>query len=163
MRNTDAALKWIVGILDKKDIPYQISGGFAAKIYGSERKLNDIDIDIPETNFDDILSDIKEYLIYGPDNYVDGKWNIKLMTVNYHGQEIDIAGAFEGYVSNKNRTAWLKIKTDFENARDIKIDSLMVKVIHPPLLIEYKQHLDGNHQMEDIQAVQKFMEKVKET
>lgn len=45
------ALKWIIKILNSKNIPYQISGGFAAKMYGSIRPLNDIDIDIPEDNF----------------------------------------------------------------------------------------------------------------
>ena len=31
------ALKWIVGILNKHNIPYRIGGGFAAKMYGSSR------------------------------------------------------------------------------------------------------------------------------
>jgi hypothetical protein len=40
------ALRWIIGILDRHNIQYQITGGFAAKLYGSSREVNDIDIDI---------------------------------------------------------------------------------------------------------------------
>ena len=60
------ALKWIVNILNKYDIPFQIAGGFAAHFYGSERSINDIDIDIPEEHLETILADVKDYIIEGP-------------------------------------------------------------------------------------------------
>jgi hypothetical protein len=60
------ALRWIIGILDRHNIQYQITGGFAAKLYGSSREVNDIDIDICEKEFQKILSDISHYLIDGP-------------------------------------------------------------------------------------------------
>ncbi|MFZ2522802.1 MAG: hypothetical protein WAW92_00245 [Minisyncoccia bacterium] len=46
MRNTEGALRWIVNILESKSIQFQVTGGFAAKLYGSQRELADIDIDI---------------------------------------------------------------------------------------------------------------------
>lgn len=54
MRNTEAAFKWIVGLLNKYQILFQITGGFAANLYGSKRELNDIDIDVPSARIKDL-------------------------------------------------------------------------------------------------------------
>ena len=90
---TKNALIWITDILNKYQIPFQISGGFAAKIHGSPRPLNDIDIDIPKDSFGKIMTDVKKYITYGPRHHKDKKWDLYLMTLNYHGQEIDIGSA----------------------------------------------------------------------
>jgi len=39
---TIEALKWIVDILNKLEVPYRVGGGFAAHVYGSERSINDV-------------------------------------------------------------------------------------------------------------------------
>lgn len=75
------ALRWIVEILNKNKINYQISGGFAGKIFGSKRELHDIDIDISKKDFRKILPEISSYITYGPDHYVDGKWDLELITL----------------------------------------------------------------------------------
>lgn len=49
------ALRWIVGILNKHQVPYRIGGGFAAHIYGSNRPINDIDISLPGKYFSAIV------------------------------------------------------------------------------------------------------------
>ncbi len=154
---TIKALEWITEILKRKNIPYQISGGFAAKIYGSERPLNDIDIDIPEDKFESILAEIKPYITYGPDQLNDGKWDTKLITLNFKGQEIDIGGAFETKISNKKRTKWIPYPIDFSKSLKMKVEGLEISVISPEELIKYKQHLDGEHQTVDINAVKKFI------
>jgi hypothetical protein len=64
MRQTKEALHWIVGILRKHKIPFQITGGFAANIYGSTRLLADIDIDLPDKDIFDILPKVQKYVIY---------------------------------------------------------------------------------------------------
>ena len=101
---TKKALSWIIEILNRHKIDYQIAGGFAAKVYGSTRILNDIDIDISEKYFPVILTEINPYIIYGPSRFIDGKWDLELVTLNYNGQEIDISGAETILMSNKERT-----------------------------------------------------------
>lgn len=156
-KKTEDALRWIIGILDDKNIPYQICGGFAAKMYGSTRTLNDIDIDIPEKNFADIMYEVKEYIIFGPEYFNDGKWDMYLMTLNYKGQEIDVGGAFDIKVSNKERTDWVSIPADFSTVQHFKIANLDINVMSPEKLIGYKKFLDGEHQIVDIDAVQNYI------
>ena len=157
LEKTINALKWMVGILNAKNIPYQITGGFAAKIYGSIRPLNDIDIDIPEEKFADILEEVKPYITFGPERLNDGKWDTMLITLDFNGQVIDIGGAYETKVSNKDRTEWISYPIDFSKSQEIKIEGIKINVISPEELIEYKQHLDGEHQIEDIKATENYL------
>lgn len=151
-KDTKGALEWIVGILKKYDVPFQISGGCAAKIYGSPRELNDIDIDIPENYFLKIISDVKPYIIYGPDQYKDKKWDLYLMTLNYAGQEIDI-GSGNAKISTKERDKWIDFSTDFSKAVKKTFLGIEVSVIPKEDLVNYKQSLDGVHQQVDIESI----------
>ena len=151
-RDTKRALGWIVGILKKHQVPFQISGGCAAKIYGSPRELSDIDIDIPEDCFEKIIDDVKSFIIYGPEQYKDQKWDLYLMTLNYTGQEIDIGGQ-KAKISTKNRTKWVDFNSDFSKAVKKEFLGLEVPVIPKEDLISYKQLLDGNHQQVDIESI----------
>ena len=153
MKDTEKALLWIVSILNNKKIPFQISGGFAAKIYGSPRELNDIDIDILDENFPDIFEDVKQYIIYGPENYKDEKWDALLMTLNYEGQDIDITGTTNGKISNKDKSVWLQYPCDFNKVIYKEVFGITVPVIPKEDLINYKRELDGEHQLIDIEAI----------
>lgn len=101
---TICALRWILEILERHEIEYQITGGFAAKLYGSLCELHDIDIDIPNASMQKILPDVAEYITYGPAHFRDAKWDMQLITLNYKGQEIDIGGIDTLRISNKRRT-----------------------------------------------------------
>jgi len=150
-------LHWIINILEEHEIQYSISGGFAAHLYGSPRPINDIDLDIPEDDFDKIYGEVKDFIIFGPANYKDARWDLKLMTLNYHGQEIDISGAFEQKIHDDNQQKWLHDPTDFTDLNTIPFDGLDLKVITPENLLAYKKLLIGDHQAIDIKAVEKFI------
>lgn len=150
IRNTSV---WIIDILNSKKVPFRISGGLAAKIYGSPRPLNDIDIDIPEENFIDIYEDVKSYIIYGPDQYVDKKWDCYLMTLNYFGQEIDICGAGKTKITTKDNKTWASLGSDLNNVNYQEYLGVMVPVMPKQKLIDYKRQLDGDHQIIDINSI----------
>jgi len=157
MRNTEAALKWIVGLLNKYQIPFQITGGFAGKIYGSERPLNDIDIDIPDKDFSKILEDVREFIIYGPAHFIDERWDCELMTLKFDGQEIDISGATEMKICDARTGEWKQMPTDFTKSVQKEIYGLTVPVISPKDLIIYKSMLIGEHQKVDIKAASAWL------
>lgn len=158
MKNSQAALIWIVNILNSKNIPFQISGGLAAKIYGSPRPLNDIDIDIPDKNFSDIYDEVKDYLVYGPENYKDEKWDVLEMILDYQGQEIDITGADSCKVSTKDETTWLLLSCDFTRVVYKDFFGIKVPVMPKEDLIAYKKELNGEHQIIDIEAINKYID-----
>lgn len=151
------ALHWITKILNNNKINYQISGGLAGKIFGSKRELHDIDIDISKKDFKKILPEVSDYITYGPARYIDAKWNLELITLNYNGQEIDISDSDSFLISNKERTEWIPFLTDFLKTLDVDLNGIKIKVINPKDFLEYKEELDGEHQLEDIESVKNYL------
>ena len=74
---------------------FKSRGGFAARAYGVQRELHDIDFDIPEADFEKILPEVRPYIIHGPTQYKDDHWDLILLTLSYGGQRIDISGAYD--------------------------------------------------------------------
>jgi predicted nucleotidyltransferase len=143
---TKNALLWITEILNRHNIPFQICGGLAAKLYGSPRPLNDIDIE-----------EVKEYIIFGPEQYLDEKWDLWLMTLNYFGQEIDIGGAIHLKIFDSQHDVWVPFPVDFAKVAWVPVAGIKVPVITKEDLIIYKSLLDGDHQQVDIIAVRYSM------
>ncbi|HSW94150.1 MAG TPA: hypothetical protein VLJ15_07350 [Gammaproteobacteria bacterium] len=139
-KSTDA-LRWIINILNKHHIIYQVTGGLAAKVYGAKRSLADIDLDLPGQAIRIILSEVKPYIICGPKRFRDEQWDILLLTIDYHGQLIDISGADDGLIFDRINNQWEKCEVDFSAVVEKKIDDIVVKVISKADLIKYKSVL----------------------
>ena len=153
MKNTEGAFHWIVSVLKKYDIPFQITGGLAAKVYGSKRPLNDIDIDIPDDRFEDITPDVNRYITYWSSRYKDERWDLLLMTLNYEGQKIDISGGSTMRICDSRTNEWCLYPTDFSRFEEREIFGLVVPVVCKEDLINYKRMLVGEHQKEDIDSI----------
>lgn len=158
-RNTKEALGWVIKILKKHKVPFQITGGLAAKIYGSKRPLNDIDIDIPDKDFPKIIEDLEGFIVYGPKHYVDERWDCKLLTLNFKGQEIDISGANDTKICDARTGKWENVPIDFSTAILKEIYGITIPVVSPQDLIAYKNMLTGTHQKEDIKEVSTWIQK----
>jgi hypothetical protein len=157
-KKTIDALRFMVGIFNKYDIPYRIGGGFSAKMYGSPRPLNDIDFGIQEKNFSIILPEISQYITYGPiRSNDDGKWDCELITLNYNGQEIDISGTDTMRISNKERTKWISRASFPYDTVDMNVEGINIKVLNGVELMTYKKELDGEHQLIDIKAIEEYL------
>lgn len=49
------ALRWVVGLLDAHDVPFEVVGGLAARAYGATRPLADMDLYIPGAHVATVL------------------------------------------------------------------------------------------------------------
>lgn len=114
MKNPQAALLWITQLLTQLEIPYQIAGGLAARAYGATREL--VDIDIPQVGFNKICDSVKEYIIHGPSQYQDDQWDLHVMNLLYHGQEIDLASTDNLKIFNALTSKWELLITDLSKA-----------------------------------------------
>ncbi|NVN97032.1 hypothetical protein HXX01_02250 [Candidatus Nomurabacteria bacterium] len=159
---TKDALYWIIGILDKHQIPYRIGGGFAAHFYGSDRPINDIDISLSGEYFPVIIKEVSEYITAGPKHYINEKWDCDTLSINYGGQRIDMTDIDTLRMSNKEKTEWHQTKDKYRNFPNImtNIEGIEVSLMDPRDLVAYKKELaDENHlyQLIDIEAVEKYI------
>ncbi|MFZ1719753.1 MAG: hypothetical protein WAU28_00200 [Candidatus Moraniibacteriota bacterium] len=155
-QKTTEALKWIVKILNDNRIHYRIGGGLAVALYGSTRPIKDIDISLSGKYFPVIVPIVQQFIIAGPQHYLNEKWDCATLSLNYHEQDIDLTDVDTLLMKNHEETEWIKNEIVYDKYPTItkKIEGMSVTLMHPKVLLEYKQHLSGEHQESD----QKFLE-----
>ncbi len=153
MRRTKEAFTWIVGLLREHKIPFHISGGCAANIYGSNRPLADIDIEIPDEKIYEIKNDVKKFIIYGPKRYKNKEFDLLLMTLKYKGQKIDICGINSLKLFDKNLKKWNKERIELSKAKKKKVYGLIVPVIPLKDLISYKKKISRDVDIQDVKTL----------
>lgn len=158
---TLSALTWIVEILNKNNIPYRVGGGAATFLYGSGRNINDIDISISGDYFPILIPFVREYITIEPKHYVGEKWDCITLSLAYHGQDIDLTDVNTLLMKSSFDDTWIKNKEIYDKLPDIKKDlgnGVLVTLMHPKVLLEYKEHLSGEHQEFDRNYLKKIIE-----
>ena len=156
VKNTTQALKWIITILRKHKIKFYISGGFAAKAYGSNRELADIDIEVHDASVFVIQKEVSKYIIYGPKRYIDKEFDLLLMTLKYRGQEIDICGIDSQKLYDKKLKKWYLDDIDLSKAVKKKVYGLRVPLMPLDKLIAYKKKISREVDIYDVNALTKL-------
>ena len=152
MKNTEAAFHWVIDILERRGITYKIFGGFAARVYGVNRELADIDIEIADADILKIIDDVKSYIVFGPARYRDENWDLELMTLEFEGQEIDIAGT-EARIFNQETKQWELCSADLQTIEMKVVFGRRVPVESRESLIAYKSKLAREVDLEDIRQL----------
>ena len=153
MSKAKAALIWIVDILDKYGIPYQVEGGLAANCYGSTRELVDIDIFIPSFGFETISKDVTGYVVFGPAFHTGTHWRLAYQILNYCGQQIEICDAGKAKYLDTQNNMWIKKDIDFTESETIEIFGISTKVIPKDDLLEYKSRTNREVDIIDIEQI----------
>jgi hypothetical protein len=151
--NLKTALIWIVGILSKNRIPFYVSGGLAAMVYGSKRPVYDIDIEISDLDFDKLFLLVKNYAVYGPQRYRDDNFDILLITLEHDEQKIDISGNESDKIYNNKKGEW-EAGGAISNIVEKEIFGLKIPIISRQDLVAYKRKIGRPSDLEDVAAIE---------
>ena len=149
----EKAFQWIVGLLRSRDMAFQVTGGLAARSYGSVRPLYDIDIKVPEGSIAALAPFVREHIVHGPTRCKDEAFDIALMTLVYEGQKIDIGGYETARIYDAALGEWVPCGVDLNAYELRKIYGLEVPVMKKSDLIVFKEHLRRPTDIEDIEQI----------
>lgn len=154
-KKTKEALIWIIKILRKHKVPFLISGGFDAKVYGSKRPLADIDIEIHDKEMYKVFPYVKEHIIYGPKIFKNKEFDLLLMTLKYKGQEIDVCGKDHLRMFDRIHKKWFKEKNNFKQVSRKKVYGIKLPFEEVKDLIDYKKKIRRRVDIQDVKALTK--------
>jgi hypothetical protein len=148
--NSVKAFHWIIDLMERHRVPFQITGGLAAWVYGSDRELADIDVDVPEEWIPKLFPFVNRYVEFGPRPFKDEYWELDLMRLKYQGQPIDLGGAYRAKVFDKTLQQWVAVPADFSKAEHRSIFGRIVPIVARELLLDYKRKLGREVDLLDI-------------
>src|SRR3989344_2348186 len=99
------ALKYVIPFIEKYGFKWCISGGFACYLYGVNRTIGDIDIDIEtdkeDENFKKFVEDVKEFTTYPFQLWVDENYDNWVMEITIENQKLRICSTKNLKLFNK--------------------------------------------------------------
>ncbi|HLI06454.1 MAG TPA: hypothetical protein VKV40_07795 [Ktedonobacteraceae bacterium] len=149
-----AALHWIVSLLNRHNIPYQIVGGLAAKAYGSTRPLVDIDIYAPMEQLRPALDEMRPYIVREPLPHHSESWKLIYMALEYHDIYIEIGNTSTNpRFYNRRDGCWEAQTINFANSTIMTLYDTQVAVMPRDELLAYKAMLQREVDYQDINEI----------
>ncbi len=154
MASPEQALRWMVNILNRQQVSFQICGGLAARAYGASRELLDIDLYMPMQRFSNIQADIAPYIIWGPEHETGSHWDLVYLKIDYEGQRIEIGDSDNTHIYDEGAQTWVRQEIDFARSEMIEIYGVTVPVMPKAQLIAYKTMLSREVDEIDLKQIQ---------
>lgn len=147
-----AAIKYLVDLLNKNNIPYQTTGGFASICYGAKRPLYDIDIDVNKRYIPLLQKLLKQYIIDDYHHYQDDHFDIYMIRAEINNVSIDISQIENAYCLKKGNK--FKMNSNIANSCIVNILGMNIRVQDIDELIEYKLTVGRDTDLLDVKEIQ---------
>lgn len=147
------AAQWIVGLLRDRNIPFQICGGLAAKGYGSERDLNDIDLFVPGEHFSSVVQAGQEFVSKAAVHRQEEGWDLAYVQFKYEGIKVEVGSADGPRIFDVGSETWVPLNIDFSRYATVHLLGLELPLMLKEDLIQYKSALSRQVDIEDIRAI----------
>jgi len=151
------ALAWIVSLLNRYHIPYQIVGGLAAKAYGATRPLLDIDVYAPLDQAQAAMAEMRPYIVRELLPHHSASWDLIYMALDYHGiyMEIGDTSTTIPRFYNRQDQRWEDQVIIYTNSQMMTLYGIETAVMPKDELLRYKAMLDREVDHQDIEEIGK--------
>lgn len=147
------AAQWIAGLLRDRSIPFLICGGLAAKGYGSERDLNDIDLFVPGEHFSSVVQAGQEFVSKAAAHRQEEGWDLTYVQFKYEGVKVEVGNADGPQIFDTGTETWVPLNIDFSRYATVHLLGLELPLMLKDDLIRYKSALSRPVDIEDIRAI----------
>lgn len=144
-------IKKLVNVLEKNRIPFQITGGLAAIIYGARRPFFDIDIDVYKKDISKLRKLFKPHISTDLHHLQDQKFDLYLLTLKINGIFVDISQAENAYIMSNGKK--IKMSTNISKAKILEWEGVKLLVQNKTELIAYKKALNRDIDLTDIKQI----------
>lgn len=142
----------LVNTLYEHAIPFQVSGGLGAIMYGSSRELRDIDIEIYKEDCQRVQELFTGFIVEPFRHYIEEDFELWMMTLNIEGVSVDINQVEESYAFDRNgRRHHLP-----DNLRDTEfkyIEDIKFPVQNKKNLVDYKRLCGRDTDLIDVEEI----------
>lgn len=160
----ESALAFIIPILHKYGFRWVITGGFACYVYGVDRMLTDIDIDIDtskdSSEFKNFLKELEPYITQPLLHFVDENYDNFNFELTYNNQIIDICPMQELLILSKDRNIYESFyKSGFPEIEIANFKGFELPLLTKEAIIKNKEMLikKDTWQKRDIDELRKII------
>lgn len=151
---TKEVLAWITATLQGLEIPFQATGGLAARCYGARRPLHDLDFYVPGRTLPILKDAWNDHITFGPSHFKDDHWDLVFMKLDYLGYQIEFGDADQTKYYDSQSGSWFKVDINFAASNRIIYEGVELPVMPKKQLLEYKVRLDREVDRIDIREIQ---------
>ncbi|MDN3556832.1 nucleotidyltransferase [Halomonas maura] len=147
------AVQWMVGLLRDMNVPFLICGGLAAKGYGSERDLNDIDLFVPGEYFTKVVQAGQEFVSKAAAHRCEEGWDLTYVQFKYETIKVEVGNADGPRIFDAVNQIWVPLDIDFSRFSTVHLLGLELPLMLKEDLVKYKSVLSRPVDIEDVRAI----------
>ncbi len=145
-------LKFLVTTLEQNEIKYQVTGGLAGNVYGSNWRLHDIDLEVLQKKFQRVVILFKDFTVFGPSRFVDEEFDLMLLRLLVQGVEVDINQVEDAFGFTPEGIRF-SFDTNLDRARQIEFFGLSLFLQPLEDLIAYNKLLERTAALRDLMSL----------
>ncbi len=153
----------IIPLLEKYDFRWVITGGFASHVYGVERPITDVDIDIDTSKdspaFKAFTGELKEFITEPLNHFVDQNYDNYNFEVTFDGVIFDFCPMKEMNIFDKETNKYIPFYANgFPDSEMVEWNGLKLPLLSKELVIKNKEMLVWQRESDfkDIEQLKKL-------